>query len=252
MSFIETGGRCKKHARHLPDRRRANGDNRFPGGWGNFLFEDVGLVGSALRTHPTGTRGLHHLGRSALHSAERTVHYEPGDRGIVWMPKTLSGHLDFRGQGPAGEDATRALLAKIERGALLPLRCVRTSDSAGPALAGRPTEPGHRSRRSSPSGPRLASTGGASGTTACRSSRSRWIEPTSVGCSPGTLRCPAGDPAAMASTIGATEMDLLAPTAWTTDDSSGHGTTRSTARMALLTNRNRSNLEGAWHRRPQT
>ena len=111
----------------------------------------------------------------------------------------------------------------MERGTHLPLRCLRPSAPAGPALQERATGPGRRGRHAPPRGCCLAKTGGPSGTASCRSSGTRWFEPASVGCPPGTLLCQAGDPPAMASRFGATEVDLSASTARTAGYSSGHG-----------------------------
>ncbi len=115
------------------------------------------------------------------------------------------------------------LATKMERGALVPLYCLRPRTSVGPSLSQRTAGPDHRDRPAPPRGCRLAPTGGTSGPTTSGSSGTRWIEPAPLGCSATTILRPARNPVALASRTGGTEMDLLARTAWTTADSSGHG-----------------------------
>ena len=132
------------------------------------------------------------------------------------MPRRSSGSSSWTFVGVI-------LATKIERGALLPLRCFRPHASVGPSLSQWTAGPGHRDRHAPPRGCRLAPAGSASGPATIGSSSARWIEPTAVDCSPGTLLRPAGDSASLASRTRATEVDLLAQAAWTAGDSSGHG-----------------------------
>jgi predicted MPP superfamily phosphohydrolase len=134
----------------------------------------------------------------------------------LWVPKTSSGLSTWTFVGVI-------LATKMERGALLPLHCLRPHTSVGPSLSQWTGRADHRDRHAPPRGCRLAPAGGASGPATSGSGSARWIEPTAVDCSPGTLLRPAGDSAALASRARATEVDLPAPAAWTTGDSSGHG-----------------------------
>jgi class 3 adenylate cyclase len=158
---------------------------------GTEAFPPLGSVGTGIVSLPSPRTSL--VGREAsvaevreLIGAHRLVTLTGvgGCGKTLCVPKMSSGLSTWTFVGVA-------LMTKMRHGTPFSLHCFRPFASAGPSVTSWTTGPGGRSRLAPSRGCCPAATGGASGTSACRSSNSRWIESGSVGCSSRTLLCPA-------------------------------------------------------------
>ena len=135
---------------------------------------------------------------------------------ILWVPRTPSNPFTWT-------FATARLCVKMDRGALLPLRGLRSLAPAVPDLQERARGTGHRSRHGPSRGLGPAPPGSTSGPPASRQSDPRRAEPVPQAGASGTLLRPARDLAPVASRSGASPMDVLPPTVGASGGAGWHG-----------------------------